>query len=81
MENSNYNNISATIPFLGYAPEFRGRTDVAVRSCFDAGVDLAALEHSTTELKNVSSKFSGNGKAEFGPSATRSSFMNAANQA
>ena len=79
MENDSYNNTSTTIPFLGHAPEFKGRTDVAVRSCFDAGVDLPALNHSSTELENISSKF--NGEALFGPLATRNSFMEMAPQA
>ncbi len=79
MENNTYNNASTSIPFLGYAPKFRGRTDVAVRSCFESGVELAELQHSEIELENVSSKF--NGEANFGPMATRSSFMGTADQA
>ena len=79
MEKNSYNNVSTNLPFLGHAPEFKGRTDVATRSCFDIGVNLSELKHSIIELENISSKF--NGEALFGAAATRNSFLQKAPQA
>lgn len=68
-----------TIPFLGHAPEFNGRTDMAVRSCFEAGANLPELKHSALEVENISSQY--NGQSFYGNEATRNSFLQLAPQA
>ncbi len=79
LEQNNYNNKNTTIPFLGIAPEFNGRTDMAVRSCFEAGANLPELKHSALEVENISSQF--NGQSFYGNNATRNSFLQLAPQA
>lgn len=69
----------ASIPFLGHAPEFSGSSDIAVRSCFEAGANLPALKHSAIELENVSNQF--NGQSFYGNEATRNSFIQLAPKA
>lgn len=79
LEQKNHNNVSTTLPFLGHAPEFNGRTDMAVRSCFEAGTNLPELKHSIQEVENISSHY--NGQSFYGINATRKSFLNLAPQA
>lgn len=79
LEQKNHNNTITTIPFLGHAPEFNGRTDIAVRSCFEAGANLPELKHSTLEVENISSQY--NGESFYGNEATRNSFLQLAPQA
>ncbi|MFK8007440.1 MAG: CHAT domain-containing protein [Saprospiraceae bacterium] len=82
LDQKNYNtsaSANTTIPFLGHAPEFNGRTDMAVRSCFEAGANLPELKHSVQEVENISSQY--NGESFYGNDATRSSFLQLAPQA
>lgn len=73
------NNTNTSIPFLGHAPEFHGRTDMAVRSCFEAGANLPELKHSTIEVENISSQFKS--QSFYGNEATRNSFLKLAPEA
>ena len=79
LEQNSHNSTNTTIPFLGHAPQFNGRTDMAVRSCFEAGTNLPELKHSAIEVKNISSQF--NGQSFYGNEATRNSFLKLAPQA
>ena len=82
LEQKNYNayaTTNTTIPFLGHAPEFNGRTDMAVRSCFESGTNLPELKHSAQEVENISSQY--NGQSFYGNDATRNSFLQLAPQA
>ncbi|MFK7776328.1 MAG: CHAT domain-containing protein, partial [Saprospiraceae bacterium] len=79
LEQKNYNTTITTIPFLGHAPEFNGRTDMAVRSCFESGANLPELKHSAQEVENISSQY--NGQSFYGNDATRKSFLQLAPQA
>lgn len=72
-------NSDTSIPFLGHAPEFNGRTDMAVRSCFESGANLPELKHSAQEVENISSQY--NGQSFYGNDATRKSFLRLAPQA
>lgn len=79
LEQNSHNTNAMTIPFLAYAPQFNGRTDMAFRSCFEAGTNLPELKHSTLEVKNISSLF--NNQSFYGNEATRNSFLKLASQA
>ena len=79
LEQKNNINSNTSIPFLGHAPEFNGRTDMAVRSCFEAGANLPELKHSVIEVENISSQY--DGQSFYGNEATRNSFLQLAPQA
>ncbi len=80
LDQKNYTaHANTTIPFLGHAPEFNGRTDMAVRSCFEAGANLPELKHSAQEVENISSQY--NGQSFYGNAATRKSFLRLVPQA
>ncbi len=79
LEQNGINNYKTTIPFLGHAPKFSGRGDIAVRSCFEVGANLPELKHSAIEVENISNQF--NGQSFYGNEATRNSFLKLAPQA
>ena len=68
----------ASIPFMGFAPEFGG-TEIAARSCFDDNASMPHLEYNQTELDAVSSHYAG--ELFLGKQATSKTFKEQVSEA